>query len=352
MKIKRRNLFNSIAFFLLASCPPFAVSPHGQLNAQDAIPEVVVSGLRMPSAVVVQPNTGHVFVADSGAQRIVRVFKGKIDPVIVDFPVEKRGRGLTDNVGPLGLLFLDEDTLIVGGGGLPDGEELLRVFKVPSQGDPPIKAIDVFGDAMKLAKNETDSGEGDFCGLAQGSKGIYVTCNGNNQKGWVSLASLDAKNQLKEFERMIATREATFVKAPSAVTISPQGYVTVAQMGEVKNEQDSLLTFYSEAGVTLGVYRTGLFDITGLAYGPKHGRLFATDFCWANPEKGGLYKLVDTKKDSECEAVLMTNLERPTSLAFNKSGDCFVTLAGSAKPDGPADGKLVIIRKLDVDPNK
>jgi DNA-binding beta-propeller fold protein YncE len=352
MKTKRTHPNRLPAFPWLAICLMFMLPLSCQVAGQDAIPEIVVSGLRTPSGVAVQPNTGHVFVADSGAQRIVRIVEGKIEPVVVDFPIEKYGKGPSYNIGPLGLLFLDEETLVVGGGGLPDGEDLLRVFKVPSQGNPPIKATEVFGDAKKIAKDGEKPGDGNFYGLAKGSKGIYVTCNGDDLKGWVSLATLSDENRLKKFERTIATREATFVKAPSAITISPQGYITVGQMGEVKDQKDSLLTFYSEAGVTLGAYRTGLYDITGLAYGPKHGRLFATDFHWAAPGKGGLYKLVDIKKDSECEAVLMTALEKPTALAFNNQGDCFVTLAGSAKQDQPPDGKLVIIRALDVDPNK
>lgn len=352
MKTKRFTPHRLNVFFLLAACTLFALPSPCQVAAQDAIPEILVTGLRTPSGVAVQPNTGHVFVADSGAQRIVRVVEGKIEPVIVDFPIEKYGRGPSYNIGPLGLLFLDGETLVVGGGGLPDGEDLLRVFKIPAKGNPPIKATELFGSAKNIPKDGAKPGDGNFYGLAKGTKGIYVTCNGDDQKGWVSLATLNSKNQLKKFERMIATREATFVKAPSAITISPQGYITVGQMGEVKDQKDSLLTFYSEAGVTLGAYRTGLYDITGLAYGPKHGRLFATDFHWAAPGKGGLYKLVDIKKDSECEAVLMTALNKPTALAFNNQGDCFVTLAGSAKQDQPADGKLIIIRALDVDPNK
>jgi hypothetical protein len=350
--MKQNNLFRQFKFGLQSLGVLFLFASYSFVDAQDAIPEVVVSGLSNPNGVAVQPNTGHVFVADSGAQRIVRIVDGKLEPVIIDFPIQRDTKTPAANVGPLGLLFLDEETLVVGGGGLPSGEDLLRVFKVPSKGSSPINATELHGEPVKLAKDDKHPGEGNFYGLARGSEGIYVTSAGDQQKGWVSVARLNSKNQLGKFERMIATRDANFVKSPMAITISPQGFVTVGQMGDPKERKDSLLTFYSEAGVNLGAYRTGLYDITGLAYGPKHRRLFATDYHWSNPDKGGLYKLVDMKNDSECEAVLMTALEKPTALAFNTTGDCFITLAGTTKPGSKPDGKLVIIRSLDIDPNK
>ena len=330
----------------------------GQTNAQDAIPEVVTKGLNNPSGVAIQPETGHVFVADSGAGRIVRVIDGKIEAVITDFPTEGYGNDSSYKIGPLGLLFLDKETLIVGGGGLPDGEDLVRVFKVPSVGEGSIEASATHGDAFALPAIESGEnddaapGEGNFYGLARGSEGIFVTCNGDDSKGWVSFASLK-QDQIIKFDRKINTKDATDVNGPVAATTSPQGYLVIGQMGETKNAKDSLLTFYSQSGTKLGVYRTGLNDITGLAYGPRHGRLFALDYNWANPKQGGLFKLVDLKSDERCEAVLMSKLEKPTALAFTPTGDCYITLAGSAKfAGGKPDGQLIFIRQLDIDPNE
>ena len=330
----------------------------GQANAQDAIPEVVMKGLHNPSGVAIQPETGYVFVADSGAGRIVRVIDGKAEAVITDFPTEGYGENPTYKIGPLGLLFLDKDTLVVGGGGLPAGEDLIRIYKVPDIGEGSIKASAPRGKEFSLpaiAKSgdkDAQPGEGNFYGLALGSEGIFVTCSGDDSKGWVSFATLK-QNQITSFKREIATEDLTEVKAPVAATISPQGYLVIGQMGETTNAKDSLLTFYSQSGTKLGAYLTGLNDITGLAYGPRHGRLFALDFNWANPKQGGLYKLVDMKNDKKCESVLMSKFEKPTALAFTGKGDCYITLAGTAKPaDGRPDGQLILIRKLDIDPNK
>jgi len=66
-----------------------------------------------------------------------------------------------------------------------------------------------------------------------------------------------------------------------------------------------------------------------------------------------LYKLVKMKSETACEAVLMSRLEKPTALVFTDGGDCYITLAGSTNPaNGKPDGKLVIIRQLDIDPNQ
>ena len=337
-------------------CLSLLFAGNGQLAAQDAIPEVVVKGLSNPSGIAIQPGTGHVFISDSGAGRIVRVIDGKVEAVITDFPVENYGTNPTYKIGPLGLLFLDKGTLVVGGGGLPDGEDLLRVFKVPSVGDAAITASETHGDSFALPAIDKDGdksakpSEGNFYGLAQGSAGIFVTCNGDDDKGWVSFATVKL-DQIEKFSRKIATKVATEVDAPMAVTISPESYLVIGQMGQTTNVPDSLLTFYSQSGTKLGVYRTGLNDITGLAYGPRHGRLFALDFNWANPRQGGLYKLVGiAKNETECESNLMSRLERPTALVFTNDGDCYITLAGSGS--GKADGQLILIRQLDIDPTK
>ena len=63
----------------------------------------VVDGLDNPAGIAIQPETGHVFVSDSGASRIIRVVDGKAQAVITDFPVDVYGKGPMYNIGPLGL---------------------------------------------------------------------------------------------------------------------------------------------------------------------------------------------------------------------------------------------------------
>ena len=112
--------------------------------------EVVSEGLYNPCGVAVQPETGHVFVADSGNLKVVRIVDGKPQDVIVDFGTDVYGKGPKYQVGPLGIAFLDTNTLVVGGGGSPDGEEKLYAFTVPAVGEPAIKASEA-NSAMNLS---------------------------------------------------------------------------------------------------------------------------------------------------------------------------------------------------------
>ena len=76
--------------------------------------ETVLDGLDNPCGVAVQPETNHVFVSDSGAGKVIRVVDGKAQAVIVEFPRDTYGKGPKYQIGPLGLTFLDKDTLVVG----------------------------------------------------------------------------------------------------------------------------------------------------------------------------------------------------------------------------------------------
>ncbi len=300
--------------------------------------KTVLDGLNNPCGVAIQPETGHVFVSDSGASRVVRVVDGKAEAVITDFPVDVYGKGPMYNIGPLGLVFLDKDTLVVGGGGLKDGEELLRVYKVPAAGEAAIKADKMEKSHKLAAQGEELKGEGNFYGLASNGKRVFVTCNGDDTKGWVSHSAIK-EGSLGKLKRSIATKEATEVDAPVAVTISPRGELVIGQMGEISIPGDGLLTFYNaKNGKMLLNLETGLSDITALAYSPK-GQLYATDFMWTNTTEGGLYQLISKGEGGEqsIEAKKLETLDKPTALAFGTDGSLYITVIGS----GDKGGKLL-----------
>ena len=302
----------------------------------------VVEGLDNPAGLAIQPDTGHIFVSDSGASRVVRVVDGQVQAVITGFPVDVYGKGPMYNIGPLGLVFLDKDTLVVGGGGLLDGQELLRVYKVPAAGQPAITA-DKMEASFALPEDGTAQGEGNFHGLASNGKHVFVTCNGDDTKGWVARATITA-DKLSNFERFLATKQAVEVDAPVAVTISPRGELVVGQMGEISVAGDGLLTFYNaKNGKLLLNLKTGLSDITALAYSPK-GQLYATDFNWLNPGEGGLYQLV-SKQDSGqqgIEAKKIETLDKATAMVFDMDGALYMTVIGTSAGDTKG-GKLLKI---------
>ena len=326
------------AFCLLALCVAAA-------RAETEV-ETVIDGLNNPCGVAIQPGTGDIFVADSGAGRVIRVVDGKASDVIVGFPSDVYGKGPMYNIGPLGLLFLDEKTLVVGGGGKPDGEELLRVYEVPDAGAEAIKADDL-KQSFSLAASDELKGEGNFYALTKTDSAIYVTCNGDDTKGWVARATLDG-TKIGAFERYLATKEATEVDAPVGITTSPRGELVVGQMGEITVPGDALLTFYSEDKKILLNLETGLHDITALAYSTqkrgKKRQLYALDFAWNDTTQGGLFRLVGKNKNQEVNAKKIASLDKPTALVFAEDGTAYITVIGTAEEGSDAKpGKLLKI---------
>ena len=297
-------------------------------QAQDGLKvDTVVSDLVNPCGIAIQPETGVVFVSDSGAKRIIKIVDGKAEPVVTDFPVDVYGKGPKYDIGPLGLLFLDQNTLVVGGGDLVDGEELLRVYDLKDMKEP-LKA-DKTKSSYKLAASDDIKGEGNFYALAKTDDAIYVTCNGDDTKGWVSRAAFKGAD-VNNFERYLETKTATEVDAPVGITVSPRGELVVGQMGEITVPNDSMLTFYDAGSKTkLLNLKTNLHDITSLAYSPR-GQLYALDFAWADTKQGGLFQiLADTKEAVKTKKIV--ELDKPTAMVFDAEGALYITVIGEEK---------------------
>lgn len=331
-----------------------AVSALDAQETQKPEIETVLDGLKNPCGVAVQPGTGHIFVSDCGAARIVRITPDGHEAVITDFPLDVYGKGTYEqqtkfDIGPLGLAFLDKETLVVGGGGLPDGEELVRVYTVPEPGKS-IKA-----DAMKYQLgpiapgDDSEMGEGNFFGVAVSNKGdaIFVTCNGDDAKGWVAKADV-SDGVPSKLTPYIKTKELTTVDAPGGATFSKEGYLVVTQIGEVTAPGDSLLTFYDPtSGELLLNLKTGLHDLVGAAYHPKSGLLYGVDFAWGeNGADGGLFRL-DATKDNTVKAVEITKLDKPAAVAFGPDGSLYVAVFGSPQAGSDkAPGSLIRVTGL------
>lgn len=309
--------------------------------------ETVLDGLINPVGLAIQPETGVVFVSDSGAGKVLRVVEGKAEPVISGSPIDVYGKGPKCEIGPLGLAFFDKDTLIVGDGGFVDGEEFVRVFTLPEEG----KALDYDKDAKTKAGplEATDDlkPEGNFYGLAVSKSAVYVTSNGDDTKGWVLRMPIEG-TKFGKLERWLATKEAVEVDAPVGITLSPRGEIVIGQMGEVNKPNDSLLTFYNASnGKMLLNLETNLHDITALGYHPKTGLLYALDFAWMEPDAGGLYRIDRGAKegDAPIKSAKIVGLEKPTAMAFAPDGALYVTTIGSPGEEETAakTGKLVKI---------
>lgn len=303
---------------------PKAVSSAGELPVK-----VILSDLDNPSGIAIQPETGTVFVSNSGASQIIKVVGGKAEPVITDFPVDIYGKGPKYNIGPLGLLFLKKNALVVGCGGLPDGQELLRVYELKDDGKP-IKAEEM-KSKFTLAEEGDVKGEGNFYALAAIGDGIYVTCNGDDTKGWVSRAKVNG-TEVASYERYLATKEATQVDAPVGITVSPDGNLVIGQMGEISVPNDSLITFYDAASKKMLLnLKTNLHDITALAYSPRK-QLYVLDYAWADTTQGGLFQILkDTTSETGMRVKKILALDKPTAMAFDADGALYITTIGEEK---------------------
>jgi DNA-binding beta-propeller fold protein YncE len=330
------RLFTAVAFAAIAGFTSFAL-------AQNAKVEEVVGGLSNPCGVAVQPGTGQAYLSDSANGRVCRVNGGKLEDVITGSPKDVYGKGPFYDIGPLGLVFSsDGKSLIVGDGGYKDGEECVRVYTVPESGKP---AINYEKDASQklgpLAAMEGVLGEGNLYGLALTSSALYITCNGDDTKGWIAKADLNG-TKFGKLERWLPTKEAVEVDAPVAITVNRQGDLVVGQFGEVNKPQDSLLTFYStKTGKMLENHETKLYDITGLAYSPKTGQLYATDFAWMKPDEGGLYRIDASRTGVKTSKI--ASLDKPTALAFAPDGTLYITVIGpkGENENASKQGKLL-----------
>lgn len=311
--------------------------PAASLRAQ----ETVLDGLYNPCGVAIQPETGTLFVSDSGHRKIVRIVDGKAEDVIVDFGKDVYGKGPMYDLGPLGIAFLDPQTLVVGGGGAPDGDEALFVYKIPAAGEPAISA-EASVAAMTLPAEGEIKGEGNFYGLAVTENAIYVTSNGDDTKGWIAKADRNG-TEVGPFVRYIATKEKVEVDAPVAIALSPEGHLAVGQMGEISVPGDGLLSFYRpDDGELLANFPIGLSDICGLAYSPK-GQLYAVDFAWHDTTQGGLFQLIRGTDDPKQASVRkIAELDKPTAMIFAADGSLYVTVIGTGEGESTAGaGKLI-----------
>jgi DNA-binding beta-propeller fold protein YncE len=325
------------------------VSAKGADPASDPQPQVIAKGLDNPCGVAIQPGTNHVFVSShAGVLRLIAGPRGYVhSDEIVEFGTDVYGRGPAYEIGPLGLAFLDNDTLVVGGGERLDGEELVRFYSVGATPKPTGHAVKA--DAMKAsagpipAGEESLRGEGNFYGIAVKGSTLYVSSNGDDTKGWICRVVMkDGKpGPLTPF---IASKQETGVDGPTGLLISPEGKLVGSQFGEVNLPGDALVVIYDpETGVMESKLKTGLNDLAGIAYSPKTKKLYGVDFSWSAPEKGGLFLLEPA--GAKMKATRIAQLDHPSALAFAPDGTLYVSVIGirdeSADPKTPAPGTVV-----------
>ncbi|MEM9943089.1 MAG: hypothetical protein AAF939_16110 [Planctomycetota bacterium] len=320
------------------------------VDCQEIEIQTIVEGLNHPMGVTVQPETGTIFVSDSGAARVIRIIDQEIEEVVIGFPVDQVAEQ-NATLGPLGLCFLDQNTLVIGEGGQATGEDQILRYKVPAVGEPSLNYSDFLGKPMTMPAAEKRCAEQDFQSIVSGARGVFVASRGDHEKGWISLAthSTELEEHWTEFSRLIPSRILTNCQRASCLTKSPQGYLLVGLKGQANETKDSSIAFFSEEGELLSQYQCGLKEVAGLAYDPSSNRLFAID----SPKEavvGGLYQLIEFTQENRtlCQPRLIVPLPNPTSCCFDPHGNLLVTLAREKDEKNDASGSLIQVNRVDL----
>lgn len=303
----------------------------------------ITDGLNNPTSVAIQPETGMIYVADSGNGQVVRVQDGKVEPMITDFPKETLGTTPAVNVGPLSIAFINKDNLIVASGGQPAGEDGLRQYAL---GPAAIKFDGSIKPPLTLIADPLQSSpaEGNFFGLAVASNAIYVSSQGDQTKGWVNMASRSAGDNISSLTRHISTVEAVKVSTPLAVSVTPHGYLVVSNAGELGPAKDSVAAFYEPVSKKMLLkLDLGLSDVCAIAYSPRR-QMYVLDMAWGRPSEGGLYRIIEDKSAaSGLKTKMIAKLPHPTAMCFDSDGGLIVTLRGEIDDKGNTKGLLVRI---------
>ena len=308
---------------------------------------MVLSGLDSPRAIAVQPTTFDWFISEGGSGRIVRFTPSgtakEPQPVITGFAVRDFGENPAYKIGPLGLAFIDKDTLVVGGGDLGPGADLVRIYAVPPVGKSiPVEETKVFSETKPGGKlgplpavEPSKTGEGNFFSVAVNLKtgNLYALGQGDPDKGWIVKADLIA-GKPGDLKRYLSTKKESGYAGAFALTQSERGELVVGTRGEPDTTRSAMLTFFHKnTGKALLSVRTGLNEIVALAYSKKTGYLYALDMSTREPDQGGLYRLDDDGQGG-VKPFKIAALDRPTAMAFTGDGmNLLVTILGKFPTD-------------------
>lgn len=300
--------------------------------AEELAPKVtsVVAGLDHPVGLAIQPGSGTVFVAESGAGRILRLSSDGAIEVIGGLPTASLGSGgQAGKLGPLGLAFTDRSLLAVGMTAETADKSPIRIYEIPI---PPAKlAADKLKHGIALAPGDgkKTTAVGSIYGLAADGAGHLLVASGDAShpdRCW--LGQLDVTEDRAGAIKPVL---GTGTEQPRALVISPRGEWVTAEIAAADQSGPSMLKFYDpQTKKELLRIDTGLHEVSGVAYSPRTGWLYVTAAGEAKGDGGGVFRLDRALVDGKpgVKAVLVTKLERPSGLAFAPNGALYVALFG------------------------
>lgn len=304
--------------------------------------EVVLSGLKYPCGVAIQPETGSVFVSDSGSGQVIRVDGGQSVPVITEIPLAPLQFDLSIRLGPLGLLFADKNSLLVACGGQENGEAILRRFQFTESAEPMKSDAAQFVQRFAPAENQANE-PAMLYSLTATLEAFYGSVVQEDQSGWI-VEHKKSKEITAILEPYLDVAESQQTGRPAGLCMSPHGYLVVGTIGQWDGTNDAKLSFYDTVTKKLLMsLDTGLHDISAVAYSPRK-QMYALDLSVAHLEEGGLYRIIaDESSSTGMKHKKIASLDHPTAMVFDAEGSLYVTLAGQADEQGDRQGLLLKI---------
>jgi hypothetical protein len=304
----------------------------------------VLTGLKNPRDVAVRPEGSgeayEVFIAESGAGRVVKILSGKPEKridVISGFSIKPANDDNPSFPGVHSLEFLDHMRLVAAGGD-EDGAPFVRLYELPEPASP------LTADQHKHEANVPETGKepnfnahvfrgvartqpndrvGDFLLVFAPNDGqstglVYVPVR-SGSLGDVAPARL--KNTGDEFEI-------------GAIAVGSNGYVVVAGNEHGDSTGPSRLSFFSplDRRIIMQV-PTDLKRIVAIAYSPKSGNLFVVNSPTTDSGGAGIYRIDRAARPgaAACKAVKIADVGSPTAIAFAPDGALYVTASGEPK---------------------
>lgn len=311
---------------------------------QELKPTVVLDGLIRPCGVAVQAETGHIFVAESGAGRVVRVVEVEngepnVSEVLDGFTLGDTGIDPRLQVGPCGLAFLGRSTLLVAASG--EGSDRRGIF------------------VANLSKDSTSAGElvhlsvegvtaNGLYSVATSGDAVFGSMLGQQSVGRVVAAKvldakkLDQREAYGPLRAFVTTSPSVGRGGPAGLAVSNRGELVVGSTGAIDGRRNSQVAFYRATnGELLLKLDADLFDIVAICYGaPQSGAtkppIYALDLAWSQPDQGGLFRLDAELHRGELgiRPKKIASLMRPTSMVLADSGALYITVLGSDDETG------------------
>ena len=303
--------------------------------------ETVADQLRDPTSVVIQPGTGHPFVADVGLPGVVRWSGEAWEPVIIHAQDGAEGGQAGDAIQCLA--WLSPQMLAVGTRGSESERGAVRLFQVPPVGGEPLM-IDQPASELPDWPNEEGVGAESIVALIGQEQTLVVASVTEQGQAGLTRASPGEDGAWGSSHRLWSGISKSPAASPSALAFSPEGHVVICHAGDSEDAARCRLTFVALDGTSLESFELSLAGWVGLAYHRPSGWLLGLMGQDHDQHPAGLYRIV-AETPERGRAVLLAKVDQPTAMTVAPNGDVWITDAGpvSSEPT-QANGRLAVIR--------